>query len=632
MLRSIFFIVVFVFALVGQNYNTPFRVSAAWAPFYHGVASGDPTANSVIIWTRVTPDSPNQASISGDWEVATDTNFTNIVASGTFTTDSTKDYTVHIDVTGLQPNTWYYYRFKVGQVYSMKGRTKTLPDPNSNVSRFRIAVVSCSNYQHGYFNAYAALCQRNDVDLVVHLGDYIYEYAKGVDFSTNIVREHDPPHEIITLEDYRTRYSQYRLDPYLRWIHQNYPFIVVWDDHELANDAWKAGAQNHDPATEGDFFVRKQNMLRANREWLPIRIVDPQDSLKEWRKFQIGKLADLIMLDTRHYARDKQASGPTDDQTINDPNRYLIGPDQMQWLQNNLQNSTATWKIIGNQVMIAPIKIGSQLTGYIPINVDQWDGYEAERQRLANFLISNNISNVAFITGDIHSTWANDLPLDPNTQYDPNTGAGSIAVEFVTTSITSQGLPFSLPQGISLAVVQSANKHVKYVEGTKRGFLIIDVTPQKIQGDWFHMESVTDSANLNYTPATFWFVNNGEKFLRQANSPVNVSNYNPPLMYEYLPTGIKNLQPKNFSFLSVYPNPVNKDVIYIQYYLKKPTKMRFTIYDATGKQIYTTIKNKTTKGSFFHVFDLSDLTTGTYSIQMTDLSTGESATYKFIKQ
>ena len=632
MYRIILLITLGFSILLGQGYNTPYRVSAAWAPFYHGVASGDPTANSVIIWTRVTPDQPSQISISGDWEVATDTNFTNIVASGTFSTDTSMDYTVHVDVTGLQPNTWYYYRFKVGNIYSMKGRTKTLPDANSNISRFRMGVVSCSNYQHGYFNAYAALCQRNDIDLVVHLGDYIYEYAEGIDFSTNIIRKHEPNNETITLEDYRIRYSQYRLDPYLRWIHQNYPFIVVWDDHELANDAWKAGAQNHDPATEGDFFVRKANMLKANREWMPIRIVDPQDSLKEWRKFQIGTLADLIMIDTRHYDRDKQPSGPNDNATINDTNRYLIGQAQMQWLQNNLKNSTATWKIIGNQVMFAPVRANIPLIIDGPINVDQWDGYEAERQRLVNYILSNNIDNFAFITGDIHSSWANDLPFDPNTNYDPNSGAGSIGVEFVTTSVTSQGLPFNLPQNLSLSAVQLANKHVKYVEGTKRGFLIIDVTPQKIQGDWFHMEDVTDSLNLNYTPATFWYVNNGEKFLRQANNPITVSNYNPPLMYEYLPSSIKNLQPQNFSFLSVYPNPVNKDVIYIQYYIKKPTKMQFTIYDATGKQIYTTIKNKTTKGSFYHVFDLGDLAPGMYNIQMKDLSTNESATYKFIKQ
>ncbi len=629
MLRNLFLLFIFLFtSAIAQNYVSPLRSTTAWAPFYHGVASGDPTQDAVILWTRITPDNMNTNTISGTWEIATDTLFQNVVNSGTFTTDSLRDYTVHVDAANLSPDTWYYYRFKVNGVSSPIGRTRTLP--TGNVNQFRIAVFSCSNYQHGYFHAYENLCKRNDVDLVVHLGDYIYEYAAGVDFSTGIVREHYPKHEIITLEDYRLRYSQYRLDHKLRWLHQNYPFIVIWDDHELANDAWKSGAQNHDPATEGPFAARKANMLQANREWMPMRITDPNDSLREWRSFNGGSLFDLFMLDTRHYDRDKQPSGPTDDATINDPSRYLIGQAQMQWLTNGLQNSTAKWKIIGNQVMFAPIKVSIPFVFDGPINVDQWDGYEAERQRLVNTLL--NINNFAFITGDIHSTWANDLPLDPNTTYDENTGAGSIGVEFVTTSVTSQGLPFNLDPNLSLSIVKTANKHVKFLNGTERGYLILDITQSKIQGDWFFEADVKDSTNTSESFGTAWFVNDGEKFLRQANNPVNVpAGYNPPLVYEQLPSNISLLE-NTIRLIEIYPNPVAGTYLNLQYFLEKPAEMEFVIYNSEGKKIQTLQTEKKSQGLHYMALNVSQLGKGLYLLELKDKKTGEKTTYKFIKE
>ncbi len=629
MFRSILLLLtLFIGSVVAQGYVSALRSTTAWAPFYHGVASGDPTQDAVIIWTRVTPDSMNLGAISGTWEVATDTLFQNIVTSGNFTTDSTRDYTVNVDVTGLSAGTWYYYRFKVNGVSSPIGRTKTLP--SGNVNRFRIGIVSCSNYQHGYFYAYENLCKRNDVDLIIHLGDYIYEYAAGIDFSTGIIREHYPKHEIITLEDYRLRYSQYRLDEKLRWLHQNYPFIVVWDDHELANDAWKDGAQNHDPANEGPFSVRKANMLRANREWLPIRITDANDSLREWRSFNVGSLFDLFMLDTRHYARDQQPSGPSDNTTINDPNRYLIGQAQMNWLTSGLQNSTAKWRIIGNQVMFAPIKVSIPFVFDGPINVDQWDGYEAERQRLVNTLL--NINNFAFITGDIHSTWANDLPLDPNVTYDENTGAGSIGVEFVTTSVTSQGLPFNLDPNLSLSIVQAANKHVKYLNGTERGYLILDITNTKIQGDWYYQTDVKDSTDSSESFGTAWYVNDGEKFLRQANAATTVpAGYNPPLVYETIPSNIALQQP-NIRLLEIYPNPVAGNYLNMQYYLNKPANLEFTIYNIEGKRVQFVKNSKPTHGLYYMAFNVSGLEKGLYVLEIKDTRTGEKQTYKFIKE
>ena len=239
------------------------------APFYHGVASGDPLHDRVIIWTRVTPDEINNDSIRVNWRIATDTMIFDVVNSGYFYTKQERDYTVKVDVTGLNPSTCYYYDFEVDGKFSVPGRaiTADLGD-NENV---RFAVVSCSNYEYGYFNVYSALAERNDVNAVLHLGDYIYEYATG-GYSANIAnRSHEPAHEIVTLDDYRLRYSHYHLDTDLQRIHQQYPFICVWDDHESANDSWLDGAENHDPATQGNWIDRKNNAKKAYFEWLPIR-------------------------------------------------------------------------------------------------------------------------------------------------------------------------------------------------------------------------------------------------------------------------------------------------------------------------------------------------------------------------
>lgn len=277
-------------------------------PFYHGVASGDPLPDAVIIWTRVTPGEPME-SIEVQWRVSRDTTFNNIVASGVFVTNEDRDYTVKVDVTGLEPNTWYYYEFSALERNSLIGRTKTAPV--GGVDQLRFATVSCSNYPAGYFNAYQKIVDRNDVDAVLHLGDYLYEYG-----GSNIL----PNTDIVQLADYRIRHSVYKLDSMLRNAHQQYPWIVTWDDHESANNSWRGGAENHNTSTQGPWIDRKIASVRAYDEWMPIRMPDEEDQFRIYRKISYGDLADIFVLDTRLYDRDLQGGG------INHPAKNSSGP------------------------------------------------------------------------------------------------------------------------------------------------------------------------------------------------------------------------------------------------------------------------------------------------------------------
>lgn len=475
---------------------------AALAPFYHGVASGDPMSDRVILWTRITPPTgSNPDSIGVCWQVATDTTFQNIVREDNAYAQAAHDYTLHIDADGLQAATYYYYRFSAYDKYSLTGRTKTTPIGATN--NVRLAIVSCANYSGGYFLAYERLVNRNDVDAIIYLGDYIYEYSSSSILGG--VRPHEPNLEITTLADYRIRHSQYKRDPDLMRLHQNFPFISVWDDHETCNDSWSGGAQNHDTATEGPWATRKANGIQAYLEWQPIRQPEPvSDPQRIFRKINYGDLADIFMLDTRLYGREQQSG--TTGSTVTNPNRTLLGANQYTWLTQQLSNSTAQWKIIGQQVMMAPM----ELLG-IAVNGDQWDGYPAERQRLYSHIMSNNIQNIVVVTGDIHSSWANDLPY--NSSYNEDTGAGSVGVEMVTPSVTTANFPFPIGENL----LQLSNDHVKYLNLTDHGFILLDLNPSRAQGDWYHTPEPT-SANYTASLAASYYVNAGERHLRTASA------------------------------------------------------------------------------------------------------------------
>ncbi|MBM4362198.1 MAG: alkaline phosphatase D family protein [Deltaproteobacteria bacterium] len=440
--------------------------------FQHGVASGDPFPDRVILWTRVTPGADRAVRVY--WEVARDPALEDRVGAGWFETDGERDHTVKVDAAGLEPGTTYYFRFRAEDRESPIGRTRTAPE--GAVDRLRFGVCSCSNYAYGYFAAYRHLAGRHDLDAVLHLGDYIYEYGTG-EYGTT--RECEPPHEIVSLADYRMRYSQYRRDPDLQEAHRQLPWIVVWDDHEITNDSHRTSAQNHQPE-EGDYEARKAAAYQAYAEWMPFREIAPG---KIWREFRFGDLVDLVMLDTRIWGRDPQLP-LTELEAARAADRTLLGEDQEAWLGERLRSAGATWKLLGQQVMMGEFWVG---TG--PVNMDQWDGYEASRARFLGLLRDAAIDNVVVLTGDIHSTWALDLPAD-RTAYDPDTGAGSLAVEMICTSITSPGVDDA--GGALSGAVLASNPHVHAVDFDRRGYLVLDVTAERAQGAWFYVDDVTD--------------------------------------------------------------------------------------------------------------------------------------------
>ena len=505
------------------------------APFYHGIASGDPLADRVILWTRVTPEVANTESIEVQWQIATDTLFENIVNYGTVQTNGSKDFTVKIDADNLEAYTFYYYRFYALGKYSLIGRTKTAPNAASDNLRF--AVVSCSNYEAGYFNAYRNIADQNNVDAVIHLGDYIYEYGNGQYGDTRL---HEPANEIVNLGDYRTRHAHYKLDPDLRFIHQNFPFITTWDDHESANNSWSGGAANHDEGTEGDWNDRKTASIRAYYEWMPLRQPDMNDNERIYRKINYGDLADVFVLDTRLEARSVQV-GTTFADNINDADRYMIGVEQMEWLTSELSASTAQWKIIAQQVMIAPLQVAG-----VQINVDQWNGYPAERARLLDHIWNNDIENVVVLTGDIHTAWANDIPYS---NYDADTGDGSVAVEFVTTSVTSPGFPFA----VGANIIRLLNNHVKYVDLAEHGFFVLDLKADKAQADWHIVPTLTEPA----TGSTFvqaQYVNANERHLNEATTPATYPLDIPPLAPANPPAAFVKVYPRIFLEGAYSPN------------------------------------------------------------------------------
>ncbi len=505
--RNLFVLFFQVLVIVGYAQSTPQHrasVSPALRPFYHGVASGDPTDTSLIIWTRFTPDSGMLGNAEVFWQIATDTLFQNVVNYGKLVATESNDYCVKADVCGLQPSTVYYYMFNALHRNSVTGRAKTAPSHLADNDSVRFAVVSCADYENGYFNAYESISDKNNVDAVVHLGDYIYEYEPGgISVSNPGGRVTDPDHEIVTAEDYRIRHSHYKLDYQLKRLHQLFPFITVWDDHETCNNSWRDGADNHQPATEGLYTARKTAATSTYFKWMPIRKPDPADTIRIFRKLRYGRLLDLIMLDTRLYDRDEPDLGAT-----NNANHKLLGPVEMAWFLQQLNDTTTRWKIIGNQVMFAPLQVFG-----IAVNSDQWDGYNYEREQIQNNILQNNVKDVVVLTGDIHTSWCNDVP---GVNYDASTGAGSVCVEFVGTSVTSQNSP--LPVGVNL--IKSMNPHMKYINLDDHGYYTLDVRKGRAQADYTFLS--TDQPTFTNIEGVSYYVNHNERHLNQGTPVTNV--------------------------------------------------------------------------------------------------------------
>ncbi|MFD3357033.1 alkaline phosphatase D family protein [Streptomyces fradiae] len=480
--------------------------------FLHGVASGDPLPDGVLLWTRVTP-SPDALPGSGKgadtavrWEVAEDRGFTRTVAQGSVTVSAATDHTVKVDVRGLRPATSYWFRFTAGapgaEAASTVGRTRTTPAYDDAPPNIRFGVVSCANWEAGHFAAYRHLAARADLDAVLHLGDYIYEYGSGAyPATTSVLRPHEPRHEIVTLADYRLRHATYKSDAHLQALHAAHPVIAIWDDHEFADDTWSGGADNHTPGAEGDWADRVAAAKRAYFEWMPVR-TSAEGTV--YRRLRYGRLADLHLLDLRSF-RSQQAS--TGSGAVDDPDRTITGRAQLDWLKAGLASSDATWRLVGTSVMISPVAFGSlpahllgpvaELlglpTGGLAINVDQWDGYTDDRRELLAHLRERAIRNTVFLTGDIHMAWANDVPVTAATY--PR--SPSAATEFVVTSVTSDNLddilkvPANTASLVASTALKAANRHVHWIDMDHHGYGVLDVTSERSQMDYFTLSDRT---------------------------------------------------------------------------------------------------------------------------------------------
>ena len=495
-------------------------------PFRHGVASGDPVDEGVVLWTRVTPDVDGSIEVS--WRVARTPTLEDVVRRGTAVTDGSVDYTVHVDVRGLEPETRYFYAFEALGRRSPVGRTKTAPAEHCD--RLRFALVSCAKYTAGYFNVYARIAERDDLDFLLHVGDYIYEYGNDDPKSApgpKIGRGVEPPHEARTLADYRARYAHYRQDPDLQLLHETHPIVATLDDHELADDAWRGGAGGHDSSTEGDWTARREAALRAWREWMPVRVPPPPNEDRIYRTLAFGDLADVIMLDGRT-KRDQQTTGPA----LDAPGRSVLGREEREWLLDELSHSRATWRLIGNDVMV-----GQVYTAFLPEELghplsevgilterdhgpepDQWDGYTAERADLLRFLAEKQIRNVVFLSGDVHTAWAVELKRRPEDAHEV-----PAAVEFVTASVTTENLDDDLgaePGTRSLEVerkVIEENPHVHWVNLDAHGYVLVDVTHERARGAWWFVPETKRRVAGERCDAVFE-VGAGEQRLRQVES------------------------------------------------------------------------------------------------------------------
>jgi alkaline phosphatase D len=557
--RRVFVIrVASISALAGSALLLPGCDDGEDAVFAYGVASGDPLADRVILWTHAKYDGAED-EVALKWEVASDSAFANVVQSGNVNATADAGFTAKVDATGLSANTEYFYRFGNGQRRSPVGRTRTLP--TGSVSEVKLAVFSCANYPAGFFNAYAEAA-KSDAQFAIHLGDYIYEYgmfepdgnpAYASANAAALGRISAPATELLSLADYRKRHAQYKSDLDSQALHARMPMIAIWDDHEIANDSYLNGAENHDTATEGSFTARKAAALQAYHEWMPIRTGAAQSST--YRSFDFGNLLSLHMLDTRLIGRDQQitftdllnpATAATATGTLSSPTRQLLGTEQLAWLQGKLAMSSATWQVLGQQVLMArmefPLSVLSALnpdntspdalaagsaaiTAYltakqkqalgVPLdpateasllnttlnpklgyNLDAWDGYPAARETLLMTAYQLNKKLIS-LAGDTHNAWHADLTLAGYAS--PVLAGVKVGEEFATTSVSSPGFEdylSALPSAQVKAIFEGVVDDLNWMDPSRRGFLKMTITPAEAKGEWIFVNTI---ASRTYT-------------------------------------------------------------------------------------------------------------------------------------
>nr|WP_062239591.1 alkaline phosphatase [Fictibacillus sp. FJAT-27399] len=468
-------------------------------PFTLGVASGDPLSDGVVLWTRLAPDPLNGGGVPAQavpvkWEIARDERFRNIVQQGTELARPDLAHSVHVEVSGLKPNEVYYYRFKSGYELSPIGRTKTLPAAESAVKELKFAFASCQQYEHGFYTAYKHMAEE-DLDLVFHLGDYIYEYGPNEYIAaTGNVRTHSSA-EVMSLDDYRNRHAQYRSDANLKAAHAAFPWVVTWDDHEVENN-YADKIPEKGQSVEA-FIIRRAAAYQAYYEHMPLRKTSLPNGpdMRLYRNFTYGNLASFNVLDTRQYRSD-QANGdgnkPQSPESL-DPRRTLMGKEQESWLFNNLSTSKAHWNVLAQQIFFAQWNFG---TSAAPVySMDSWDGYPAQRQRVLDFVKSKNMNNMIVLTGDVHASWASNLLMD----FD-NPKSTIFGAEFVGTSITSGGNGADKRKDTDHILEQ--NSHIKFFNDY-RGYVRCKVTPEQWQSDYRVVPFVTEPGAAVSTRASY---------------------------------------------------------------------------------------------------------------------------------
>ncbi|MFN4184804.1 MAG: alkaline phosphatase D family protein [Hyphomonas sp.] len=508
------------FTLLGGCTSTG-RPADVDATFTSGVASGDPTQTSVVIWTRAY--SPENTSVPVVFEVAEDASFQRIVRRGTALASAARDYTVKADIESLEPGKRYHYRFKAGQTTSPAGQTRTLQDKSGQ--KVRLVVASCANFGSGFYNAYRVIAETPDLDAVIHLGDYIYEYGPdGYDGETGkrIGRIAEPAHDTVTLADYRARLACYRRDADLQAAHAAAPFITIWDDHETANNSWMGGAANHKEDIQGSWEARRDAALQAYFEWMPMRDPRPGAAAKTLtRTYEFGEIASLILIESRLTGRGEalSLSGVTDPEAFEagplaDPARTMLGAPQEAWLAGELKRSAASgtaWQVLGNQTVMSPMRTPDYTAilpedmmaaieakgGYsarwiersklgLPVNLDSWDGYPAARERLLTSALEAE-ANLVVLSGDSHMFWANDLYRDSDGAF-----AG---VEFATGSLTSPGGYENLTSDprifeIAAKAIPEKNRGVRFANVKDKGFLLLTLTRETAQADYVRVSTI----------------------------------------------------------------------------------------------------------------------------------------------
>ena len=471
-------------------------MTEAASRFRHGVASADPTTDGLSFWTQVADvevDTPVTLT------VARDLTLSDVVTTRGLVARAERGFTVEARVEGLEAGTEYAYAFSTDEdgAFSEVGLARTAPDRDD--TPVRLAFTCCGSYAHGFFHTYRRLAERDDLSAVVHLGDYIYEYGNG---TYGDRRSYDPPHECLTLTDYRRRYAHYRRDPDVAALHGAHAMVVTWDDHELANNAWRGGAIEHDPATEGDWAERRAAATRAYREWLP-RLDAHPGSL--YRRLSLGPLVDLFVLDTRLEGRD---APPRSIAEAEAPGRTLLGAAQRERFFADLRASTARWKVVAQSVQLTP----HHQTFW---NHDAWDGYADERRQLLELIRDEGLTNVFFVCGDGHKSFADDVALDPfGDGYDPATGQGSLATELMTPAAVSPHLS-GAPARAEEDAIRAGSPHTKFVDSEQRGYWVVELSGARALAELYFVAEVASVRGGAERLAAAFEVRDGERHLRR---------------------------------------------------------------------------------------------------------------------